>query len=53
MKYSRFDPESDRVELLSAADYDPNGLSSSYSASSSGYGRSSSSRAPKNIFDDL
>jgi len=53
VKYSRFDPESDRVELLSAADYDPNGLSSSYSASSSGYGRSSSGRAPKNIFDDL
>ena len=51
-KYSRFDSDSDRVELLSAADYDPNGPSN-YSATSSGYGRSSSSRAPRNIFDDL
>lgn len=51
-KYSRFDTESDRVELLSAADYDANSLSSSYNATS-GYGISSSSRAPKNIFDDL
>ena len=55
VKYSRFDTESDRVELLSATDYDPNGSlsSSSYSATPSGYGRSSSSRVPKNIFDDL
>lgn len=53
VKYSRFDTDSDRVELLSATDYDPNGPSSSYSATPSGYGRSSSSRAPKNIFDDL
>ena len=51
-KYSRFDSDSDRVELLSVADYDPNGPSN-YSAMSSGYGRSSSSRAPRNIFDDL
>ena len=51
-KYSRFDTESDRVELLSATDYDANSLSSSYNATS-GYGQSSTSRAPKNIFDDL
>lgn len=53
VKYSRFDTDSDRVELLSATDYDANSLSSSYNASSSGFGRPSSSRAPKNIFDDL
>ena len=53
VKYSRFNTDSDRVELLSAADYDDNSLSSSYNASSSGFGRSSLSRAPKNIFDDL
>lgn len=52
VKYSRFDTDSDRVELLSATDHDPSG-SSSFSATSSGYGRSSSSRAPRNIFDDL
>ena len=51
-KYSRFDTEGDRVELLSAADYDANSLSSSYNTTS-GYGISPSSRAPKNIFDDL
>jgi len=51
-KYSRFDTEGDRVELLSAADYDVNSLSSSYNTTS-GYGISPSSRAPKNIFDDL
>lgn len=51
-RYSRFEPESDRVELLSAADYDINSSGSSYGGAS-GYGISSSSRAPKNIFDDL
>lgn len=51
-RYSRFDPESDRVELLSTADYDINSSESSYGGASS-YGISSSSRAPKNIFDDL
>ena len=53
MKYSRFNTDSDRVELLSATDYDDNSLPSSYNASSSGFGQSSLSRAPKNIFDDL
>lgn len=53
VKYSRFNTDSDRVELLSATDYDDNSLPSSYNASSSGFGRSSLSRAPKNIFDDL
>lgn len=51
-RYSRFQPESDRVELLSAADHDINSSGSSYGGAS-GYGISSSSRAPKNIFDDL
>lgn len=61
VKYSRFDQESDRVELLAAADYDPN------SPTSSSYGREpykdsynrdsgyswSPTKPPKNLFDDI
>lgn len=46
-KYSRFDTETDRVELLSAADYDPD-LSDRNSGWSRGGGR-----PPKNLFDDV
>ena len=58
VKYSRFDHDNDRVELLSAADYDPNAASTSesnrepYNRDYSGLGRSPT-KPPKNLFDDI
>lgn len=63
VKYSRFDQESDRIELLSAADYDPNASTSGYNRDSynrDSYNRDASSgfgwspkKPPKNLFDDI
>ncbi|XP_031558370.1 G-protein coupled receptor-associated protein LMBRD2-like [Actinia tenebrosa] len=63
VKYSRFDQENDRIELLSAADYDPDASTSGYNRDSykrDSYNRESSSgfgwspkKVPKNLFDDI
>lgn len=51
-KYSRLDVENDRVELLSAVDYDPEPLTRT-GYSGTGFGRSTSVKPPQNIFDDI
>ncbi|XP_032243067.2 G-protein coupled receptor-associated protein LMBRD2 [Nematostella vectensis] len=51
VKYSRFDNEDDRVELLSETDYDAE--TSRYNRAVGGFGRSPTTKPPKNLFDDI
>ena len=52
IKYSKLDVENDRVELLSATDYDPEPLTRTGYGAGSSFGRSTT-RPPQNIFDDI